>query len=369
MECALAAVPLVTSVLIACDSVSKVLLLFRKSTGYFEGLRREMSQLRVEIDTLNEVQAAITRIEKRANSDQRVTNTIQDSLVKFQVLGGAMSETIAAAGEIVSFPEKSSPAAGFRHSATTLEFSEWRHRVDRLDTCIESLREAASAVMDIPPEPDRPHGSPRGRPRRPSRPNPPNPIPLLPRPSSGEVVWNEKYPSQGRGGGDNGGTGPEDMSKLARCSLVAITAAGSSMMTAWDAKSYIKESVLRRVLLRPVLEQSLLSVLESPATLIFATAMTVTGLTTHHYLQRGHGHQDAWILGAVLVSVVIWVIGGSLVEIDGTSILLRVTPWCALLGMLMGGCSPMSEKASMGSRRDSWQLPDEKVDLDMKSLA
>lgn len=63
-------------------------------------------------------------------------------------------------------------------------------------------------------------------------------------------------------------------------------------------------------------------------------------LTTHHYLQRDIRHQDAFIVGAVAAGVT----GGWLYELKGTSILLQVTPWCALLGILMSACSPTRQK-------------------------
>lgn len=86
---------------------------------------------------------------------------------------------------------------------------------------------------------------------------------------------------------------------------------------------------------RTTLESSIISVLESPATLIFAIAMTTTALTTHHYLQRDIRHQDAFIFGAVAAGV-IW---GWLSELKGTSILLQVTPWCAFIGIAMSASS------------------------------
>lgn len=85
---------------------------------------------------------------------------------------------------------------------------------------------------------------------------------------------------------------------------------------------------------------SMASALKSPATLIFATAATAMALTTQHYVQRDRKHQDVFIIGTVAAGVA----GGWLYELDGTSILLRVAPWCALLGLLMSGCSPTRQK-------------------------
>lgn len=207
------------------------------------------------------------------------------------------------------------------------------------------------------PKLDRPPGKlPRGRPRRSPRPMSALP-PLRPTPSFGEGFGNEKGSSQGREDGNNDGPGSGDVSKLARCGLVFTTVAGSLVTTAWADPSvnYISKSTVERLgvsssrtipycsdMLTRVLQlqidkiPSMVSVLRSPATLVCATATTAMALTTHHYFQRDRKHQDVFIIGAVAAGVA----GGWLYDLDGTSILLRVVPWCALLGLLMSGCSP-----------------------------
>lgn len=213
--------------------------------------------------------------------------------------------------------------------------------------------------MDRYSSPNRlPGKMPTGRPRRPPRPVP-TIKPLQPRPSFEENLGNEKCSSQGREDGNNDGPGSEDVSKLARCGLVFTTVAGSLVMSACELRFdiplfFISRSTLEvlgvssqrtipccsNMLTRALQLPSMGSVLRSPATLIFATAMTGMALTTYHYLQRDRRHQDAFIVGAVAAGVT----GGWLYELDGTSILLRVAPWCALLGLLMSGCSPMRQK-------------------------
>lgn len=182
--------------------------------------------------------------------------------------------------------------------------------------------------------------------------------------SFGKGLENEKGSPRGRDGGNNDGPGSGDVSKLARCGLVATTVAGSLVMSGWELRpnlpfNFISKSTVeilgvssRRTIPRcsnmltgmlqlKVVDLPLMaSVLKSPATLIIAATATSTALTTHHYFQRDRKHQDVFIIGAVAAGIV----GGWLYDLDGTSILLRVAPWCALLGLLMSGCSPMRQK-------------------------
>jgi hypothetical protein len=232
-----------------------------------------------------------------------------------------------------------------------------------------SLREAASAALERYSNPDRlPNKVPRGRPRRSPRPVPTN-KPLQPGPSFAEMLGKEKCSPQRREDGNDDGPGSEDGSKLARCGLVVTTVAGSLVTTAWDLRPDIPASLTswscaeklgvssrgtipyRRNMANKTLQlqivdlPSVASVLRSPATLVCATATTAMALTTYHYLQRDRRYQDAYIAGALAAGVA----GGWLYELDGTSILLRVTPWCALLGILMGGCSSTRQKQGWGA--------------------
>lgn len=111
-------------ILRTCDILSKLMSHLRPRESRFEGLRVELSNLRIEIDRLNELKATIQKV--------------NDRIEELSALEETMTKTIVAAEQVFSLLEQSSPADGLqRISATTWEPSGWRKlqsRVDKVNT-------------------------------------------------------------------------------------------------------------------------------------------------------------------------------------------------------------------------------------------
>ncbi|KAK3985183.1 hypothetical protein QBC44DRAFT_385126 [Cladorrhinum sp. PSN332] len=120
------------------------------------------------------------------------------------------------------------------------------------------------------------------------------------------------------------------------CCITASAVVGAMMMSHWwsaNDQSKLRGRFLKTGgALNSKFSQTSLSIMGLPATLIFAVALTTSPLTTYHYLHRGDKFINLFIVGTVGIGALAGKFAG---EMDATQILLRVVPWCAILGMLL----------------------------------